>query len=35
MADKLSLVPHPIWGHRGRLIIDGLLADDWAKGGKE
>lgn len=35
MADKLSRVPHPIWGHRSKLIIEGLLADDWANKGLE
>lgn len=35
MADQLSQVPHPIWGHRSKLIIDGLLADDWANKGLE
>jgi hypothetical protein len=35
MADQLSLVPHPIWGHRGKLVIQGLLEDDWAHGGME
>jgi len=28
-AEKLSLEPHPIFGHRGRLIIDSLVADRW------
>jgi glutamate dehydrogenase/leucine dehydrogenase len=29
LADELSLQPHPIWGHRTRAIIDGLVADRW------
>jgi glutamate dehydrogenase/leucine dehydrogenase len=29
LADKLSLEMHPIFGHRGRLIIDSLLEDRW------
>lgn len=28
-AEKLSLEPHPIFGHRGRQIIDSLVADRW------
>ena len=28
-AEKLSLMPHPIFGHRGRQIIDSLVADRW------
>jgi leucine dehydrogenase len=28
-AEELSLQPHPIFGHRGRQIIDGLVADRW------
>jgi hypothetical protein len=28
-AEKLSLEPHPIFGHRGRQIIDSLDADRW------
>ncbi|PRQ04014.1 Glu/Leu/Phe/Val dehydrogenase dimerization domain-containing protein [Enhygromyxa salina] len=31
LADKACRLPHPIWGHRGRAIVDGLLADDWAR----
>jgi glutamate dehydrogenase/leucine dehydrogenase len=30
LADEACAQPHPIWGHRGRAIIDGLLADGWA-----
>lgn len=33
LADRACEEPHPIWGHRGRAIIDGLLADGWAAGG--
>jgi len=29
LADRLSLEPHPIFGHRGRLIIDSLVEDRW------
>ncbi|MCJ7681921.1 MAG: hypothetical protein MUP70_14415, partial [Candidatus Aminicenantes bacterium] len=29
MADKLSMEEHPIFGHRGRLIIDSLVEDEW------
>jgi glutamate dehydrogenase/leucine dehydrogenase len=32
MADELSLEPHPLFGHRGRLIIDGLVAEGWERG---
>lgn len=28
-AEKLSFEPHPIFGHRGRQIIDSLVADRW------
>ncbi len=28
-ADELSLQPHPIFGHRGKQIIDSLVADRW------
>jgi glutamate dehydrogenase (NAD(P)+) len=28
-AEKLSLEPHPVFGHRGRQIIDSLVADCW------
>ena len=33
LADELSLIPHPIWGHRGAQIIEGLIADNWTSGG--
>lgn len=29
MADELSLEMHPIFGHRGRLIIQSLVEDGW------
>ena len=29
LADELMMEPHPIWGHRGRVIIDRLVADRW------
>lgn len=29
LADELSEELHPIWGHRGRQIIDHLVASDW------
>ena len=28
-ADRLSLEPHPIFGHRGKQIIDSLVTDRW------
>ena len=31
IADKLSCEPHPIWGHRGRQIIQSLLENRWAE----
>ncbi|MFZ2055173.1 MAG: Glu/Leu/Phe/Val dehydrogenase dimerization domain-containing protein [Candidatus Aminicenantales bacterium] len=31
LAEMLSLEPHPIFGHRGRQIIDSLVADRWAE----
>ena len=31
LADKLMQETHPIWGHRGQQIIDGLLAEPWAR----
>lgn len=33
LAEKLSLEPHPVFGHRGRQIIDSLEADRWQGGG--
>ena len=32
LADEACRVPHPIWGHRGWKIVEGLTADDWAGG---
>ena len=32
-VEKLSLEPHPVFGHRGRQIIDSLVADRWAERG--
>lgn len=29
LADDLALQPHPIFGHRGQLIVDSLVADRW------
>lgn len=29
LADALTLQPHPIYGHRGQMIIDSLVADRW------
>lgn len=29
LAERLSLEPHPVFGHRGRLIIDSLIEDRW------
>jgi leucine dehydrogenase len=29
LADRLSLETHPIFGHRGRLIIDSLVENRW------
>ncbi|HXI02628.1 MAG TPA: Glu/Leu/Phe/Val dehydrogenase dimerization domain-containing protein [Candidatus Saccharimonadales bacterium] len=33
MADRLSLELHPIFGHRGRKIIDALAASSWHEKG--
>ena len=30
LADERSLVPHPIWGHRGQKIVDSLRRRGWA-----
>jgi glutamate dehydrogenase/leucine dehydrogenase len=32
LADELSEEPHPLWGHRGRLIIDHLVTEGWIDG---
>lgn len=29
IADELSLIPHPIFGHRGKQIVNGLLLEKW------
>ena len=29
MADKLSLEPHPVFGHRGVRIVESLVSDHW------
>jgi hypothetical protein len=29
IAEQLSRVDHPIWGHRGMQIIKQLVKDDW------
>lgn len=31
LADAYSRRPHPIWGHRGRAIIESLVADGWSR----
>ena len=31
LADRMANTPHPIFGHRSQLIIDSLLADNWAQ----
>jgi leucine dehydrogenase len=30
-AEKLSLVNHPIFGHRGKMIIESLINSEWDK----
>ncbi len=30
LADQAAAHVHPVWGHRGRAIIDGLVRDGWA-----
>jgi leucine dehydrogenase len=32
-ADRLSMQDHPVFGHRGRQIIDHLVAAGWQRGG--
>ncbi len=32
LADELGQALHPIWGHRGRRIIEHLVRSGWAKG---
>ena len=29
LADEAAAVPHPIWGHRSKTIVEGLVAEDW------
>lgn len=31
LADQSCQEPHPIWGHRGRAIIDGLRTSGWER----
>jgi leucine dehydrogenase len=31
LADEACRVPHPIWGHRSRAILDSLVRDGWAR----
>jgi len=31
LADQLAREPHPIWGHRGRAIIDTLVDQGWQR----
>ncbi len=31
LADEAAAHPHPIWGHRGRAIVRGLVRDGWAE----
>jgi glutamate dehydrogenase/leucine dehydrogenase len=31
LADDLAREPHPLWGHRGRLIVESLVADRWER----
>jgi glutamate dehydrogenase/leucine dehydrogenase len=33
LAERRSLEPHPVWGHRGKLIIRSLVERGWAGGG--
>ena len=32
LADELMQQLHPVWGHRGQQIIDGLVAEGWDSG---
>ena len=32
LADRSIRQPHPLWGHRGMEIIEGLIADRWELG---
>lgn len=31
LADEQAQIPHPIFGHRSRLIIQSLIKDGWDK----
>lgn len=31
LADELAQQTHPIWGHRGRQIVDSLVAEGWER----
>lgn len=33
LADELAEQPHPLWGHRGRVIIEALVREGWDRGG--
>jgi len=32
LAEEFAAVPHPIWGHRGKQIIAGLVEAHWERG---
>eukprot|EP00002_Diphylleia_rotans_P032685 TRINITY_DN687_c0_g3_i1.p1 TRINITY_DN687_c0_g3~~TRINITY_DN687_c0_g3_i1.p1 ORF type:complete len:464 (+),score=114.96 TRINITY_DN687_c0_g3_i1:111-1502(+) len=32
LADQQAEIPHPIWGHRGSLILQSLIEDNWHLG---
>ena len=32
LAEEFAAVPHPIWGHRGKQIIAGLVESHWERG---
>jgi glutamate dehydrogenase/leucine dehydrogenase len=29
LADERARIEHPVWGHRGQAIINGLIKDEW------
>ena len=31
LASEQALQLHPIWGHRGQAIIQGIYTSDWAQ----
>lgn len=33
LADEACSIPHPIWGHRGWQIVEGLIEDRWHEAG--